>query len=236
MNLKSLGFLGFIIANLLPIQPSFANFPLSIISLQFPKAVDRGAPKATSGAGTRGKSCLLANENLIALTPTQESTTVSASPTFFVYIPKSQAEKGDFVLVDAKGKDVYVSTIDLPSQSSIISIPIPKTVSLEVGQEYQWQFSINCSIENEEVSNYVQAKIRRTDVTPTLQINLNQAKSDLDKAKIYAQENIWQDTLMIAAQLRNSSPKEWQELLTSVGLEKINSVPFANSVLPSPNK
>ena len=115
MNLKSLGFLGFIIANLLPIQPGFANFPLSIISLQFPKAVDRGAPKATSGAGTRGKSCLLANEHLIALTPTQESTTVSANPTFFVYIPKSQAEKGDFVLVDGKGKDVYVSTIDLPS-------------------------------------------------------------------------------------------------------------------------
>ena len=91
-------------------------------------------------------------------------------------------------------------------------------------------------VENEEVSNYVQAKIRRTDVTPTLQINLNQSKSVLEKAKIYAQENIWQDTLMIAAQLRNSSPKEWQELLTSVGLEKINSVPFANSVLPSPNK
>jgi len=167
---------------------------------------------------------------------TQESVTISANPTFFVYIPKSQAEKGDFVLVDGKGKDVYVSTIDLPNQSSIISIPIPKTVSLAVGQAYQWQFSINCSIENEEVSNYVKAKIKRTALTPSFKRSLNQAKSDLEKAKVYAQANIWQDTLMMAAQLRDSSPKEWQELLTSVGLEKINSVPFANSVLPSPNK
>ncbi len=238
MNIKSSGFLGLMIATLIPIEISVANsnnFPLKV-SLQFPTTVNRGAPRATSGAGTRGKSCLLDNENLIALIPNQQEViTISTNPTFFIYLPKSQAQHGDFILVDAKGKDIYLSNVKLPNQTSIISISIPKNISLQIGQEYQWQFSINCTIEEQEVSNYVQAKIKRIDLNYPLKTKLNQAKTDLKKAEIYAQENIWQDTLMIAAQLRTSNKNEWQELLTSVGLEKLNSVPFSDVLLTTPN-
>lgn len=49
MNLKSLGFLGFIIANLLPIQPGLANFPHPLLVCNFPKRLIEAHPRQQAG-------------------------------------------------------------------------------------------------------------------------------------------------------------------------------------------
>lgn len=221
-----IGIIGLMVGILTPFQSVLAEFPSYQISLKFPQASDRGAPVATSGAGTRGDNCLLNEEKLMALVPSQETSTVSANPSFYVYVPKSQGKTGDFTLVDAKGNDVYLASLSLPEKSSIMEINLPQNIALQVGQTYQWQFSITCNINGQEASNFTAAKIKRTELTPSLKNSLNQAKNSLDQAKVYAQANIWQDTLMMAAKIRNHNPNEWQELLQSVGLENISFAPF----------
>ncbi|MEB3310125.1 MAG: DUF928 domain-containing protein [Snowella sp.] len=235
MMSRSIGIFTLILGILIPVESVLSQALPNLVSLQFPKAADRGAPVATSGAGTRGENCLLNGEQLVALVPSSETSTVSANPTFYVYAPESQGKTGDFVLVDAKGNDVYVTSLTLPNQSSIIEITLPQNIALQVGQTYQWQFSIVCNINGQEASNFTHAKIKRTELTPTQQKHLNQAENSLDQAKIYAQANIWQDTLMMAAKARTTHPREWQELLQSVGLERVSSAPLitAKSVINS---
>lgn len=236
MVIKSLSILGIITGILTPMGVSLARVSPSVnssfnpplqISLEFPPAPNRGGPESTAGGGTRGDSCTMGKTKLMPLVPSRETSTVSANPTLFVYVPETKVKTGDFVLVDEKRKEVYVSTIELPTQPSIVQITLPETVSLRVGQQYRWQFSLSCMVNDQEVANYVEVKIKRTELTSTLKTKLEQAKEPLDKAKLYASQQIWQDTLMIMAQLRDSNQTEWKQLLTSVGLGNLATVPFA---------
>lgn len=238
MVIKSLSILGIITGILTPMGVSLASLSPSIkhsvnppmqISLEFPPAPNRGGPESTAGGGTRGDTCTVGKTKLMALVPTKETTTVSANPTFFVYVPETKVKKGDFILVDEKRKEVYVSTIELPTQPSILQISLPETVSLQVGQQYRWQFSLSCIVNDQEVANYVEVKIKRTELNPTVKTKIEQAKEPLEKAKLYASQQIWQDTLMIMAQLRDSNQAEWNQLLTSVGLGNLAAVPFVEN-------
>lgn len=240
MVMKSLSILSLATAILAPVGVSLASVSPSAnpsfnppvqISLEFPPAPNRGKPESTAGGGTRGGTCMVGKTKLMALVPDKKTSTVSASPTFYVYIPETQVKKGDFVLVDKEGNDVYATTIELPTQPSIVQIDLPRTIALGVNQEYTWQFSITCIVNDkgieQEVANYVEVKINRTELDPTLQTKIEQTKDPLEKAKLYASQQIWQDTLMIMAQLRASKQAEWSQLLTSVGLGDLATVPFA---------
>lgn len=236
MVIKSLSLLGIITGMLTPMGVSLASLSPSVnhsfnppmqISLEFPPAPNRGGPESTAGGGTRGDTCTVGKTKLMPLVPTKETSTVSANPTLFVYVPETKVKTGDFVLVDQKGKEVHASKIELPTQPSIIQISLPETVSLQVGQQYKWQFSLSCIVNEQEVANYVEVKIKRTELNPTVKTKIEQAKDPLEKAKLYASQQIWQDTLMIMAQLRDSNQMEWKQLLTSVGLGNLVTVPFA---------
>ena len=74
--------------------------------------------------------------------------------------------------------------------------------------------------------DYVEASLRRVEVTPALKGQLAQAQTPLDQAQTYAKQQIWQDTLQALAPLQSTQPQEWQELLTSVGLEGLNPYPI----------
>jgi hypothetical protein len=61
-----------------------------------------------------------------------------------------------------------------------------------------------------------------------VQSTLETAQEPLAKAKIYANEQLWPETLMVAGDLRTSQPKEWEQLLQSVGLQDFSQEPFVN--------
>ena len=152
--------------------------------------------------------------------------TAAAKPTFFVYVPKTTAAEAEFLVVDSEGNDVYENTFELHNTAGIVKLSLPKTApDLEIGKEYEWQFAIVCDPEDREADEFIQGEIQRTALSQDLKTKIDQAEP-LDRAKLYAGERIWNDTLAILAELRSSNEKEWKELLKSVGLEAIASAPL----------
>jgi hypothetical protein len=148
--------------------------------------------------------------------------TTAGNPHLFVYVPATTLEEGQLILVDGQGREVYGSTVKLPGQASILNLALPTSVSLNPNQSYLWQFSISC----QGTVDYVEASLRRVEMTPALKGQLAQAQTPLDQAQTYAKQQIWQDTLQALAPLQSTQPQEWQELLTSVGLEGLNPYPI----------
>lgn len=198
----------------------------TLVSLKFPQAGDRGTTQTSGGGGTRGGSCFAkTNTNLRIVAPSQDTFTVTANPSVFVYVPSNQGVMGEFVLVDREGELIYEQSIPVPEEDSILAIAIPEDVSLESGGEYAWAFAVNCTIDNQVVGTAVEAGLTRQALTPEITEQIEQMSQPLEKANVYASQGIWQDTLMIVASLPDQKD-ELVELFNSVGLDQFSDVPI----------
>ncbi|MDJ0599081.1 MAG: DUF928 domain-containing protein [Crocosphaera sp.] len=227
--LLSLMVLG-VFSPLLPVLSS-SLFNHSLVSLSFPDTGNRGAPKKSAGGGTRSddETCLSNEENeppLVALMPNRENKakTATNTPTFYGYIPTTTATQGEFVLVDQSNNEVYYTQFLLPSTPGIIKLEIPETVALIPGN-YTWSLMVICDSRYRNRDKYVEGSLEY--VIPTEQLeNQIKDKPSLEKAEVYANASLWFETLDTVAKIKEESPQEWQELLTSVGLEILAEVPM----------
>jgi hypothetical protein len=194
-----------------------------------------GAPRRTEGGGTRsGGGCPVTDKPLTALVPSDRfGTTVAAYPKFFVYMPATLAEGSplpvEFVLTDASGNTLYKSTFKTTGKPGILTIALPTQAGLPplaVGQDYKWSFSIICGSDERSLDLTVGGGIRRVELNPTLANQLQQASPE-KQVQLYAEAEVWQDTLATLAQLRRDYPNdaaiasEWEKLMSAVGLSDI---------------
>lgn len=212
----------------------FANSPVAVetpthsteISLEFPPTDNRGAPR-TGGGGTRssGNSCV--NKEGIPLTPLMPtrdnvSKTVKNNPTMYWFAPETTAKTGEFVLLDGKGNEVYYTRFNLPDKPSLVKLDLPNSLSLEKEQYYRWYFTLVCNESARSQDVYVEGFVQRIELPSEVQNTLQDA-SAMKQAEIYAANGVWNETLNIVEELRTVNPSAWQELLTSVELEKIDN-------------
>jgi hypothetical protein len=179
---------------------------------------------------------LTSNPPLTALTPNNNVvTTVSGNPTLFWYVPKTQAKSAEFVLFDKdreKLNEIYRTTVAVKGTPGIVKLSIPASVSLERGKQYLWKFSVICESENGGGAPFVAGAIERTALNWMEQRKLAAAKEPLQKAEVYAEAKVWQETLSLVAQLRYERPYDfrvnnaWRDLLSSVQLGAISSEPL----------
>ena len=214
------------------------------VSLTFPPTQPRGAPPRTIGGGTRGEpKCFSRNLSnnlpLTALTPNNNVvTTVSGNPTLFWYVPKTEAKSAEFVLFDKdfdkdgeKLNEIYRTTVAVKGTPGIVKLSIPASVSLERGKQYLWTFTVICNSVSEP-DPLVAGAIERTALNWMEESKLAAAKEPLEKAEVYAEAEVWQETLSLMAQLRYERPYDfrvnnaWRELLSSVQLDAIASEPL----------
>jgi hypothetical protein len=159
-------------------------------------------------------------------------TTVSAQPTLFWYIPKTQAKSAKFVVYDNQGQLFYQTTVALQGIPGVVKLSLPKTLGLKIGQEYDWALTLDHNSENEETNTSVGGMIKRTVLTSTQKAQLAAARQPLKQAEVYAKAGIWQETISILAQLRHDRPSDrninaaWKELLESVNLTEIANAPL----------
>lgn len=216
--------------SLVAIAPSFSISALA----QIYRPPNRGTPASTEGAGTRGSSCVALSEKnkLKPLIPTGNiGLTVSEHPTFFGYIPKSDAKAGEFVLRDQNNQLIYRTRFALPSQAGIVSISVPPTRSLALGKMYQWSFVLVCDLSdrsNNEISP--PAWIERIQPSQTLTERIKNATPETLPA-VYADAGIWYDALASRVKLFPSQPQaqwqqNWEQLLTTAGLQAFISEPL----------
>lgn len=167
---------------------------------------------------------------LTALVPENNiGRTVSEYPVFFFYLPETEAQLAEFVLQDAKGNQIYQTTLKINNSSGVIGVSIPanKNVSpLRLGKNYRWSVALICNTEDRSADVLETGIVRRVELSADIRSQLEQANAR-EKAVIYAQNGIWQDALSTLAVARSANPNDaqlaadWKSLLDSVKLSEI---------------
>lgn len=202
---------------------------------------NRGAPSSTAGGASRGSQC--ANDpdaklSLTALMPANKfGLTVRSNPKFFFYIPATSARTVEFVLKDEQDLDIYRQTFAITGKAGIVSfspfaeLNIPP---LEKDKNYKWQLALRCNIADPINDPFVEGWVQRIEPSSTLAEQLKQTQQERDRLALYAKNGIWYEAVTTILELPLSDPNypalaaSWQELLKSVGLEKIAKEPLIN--------
>ncbi|MTJ14353.1 DUF928 domain-containing protein [Anabaena sp. UHCC 0187] len=199
----------------------------------------KGSPQKTAGGATRGVCQHLGTSSpqpiLTALIPaTEKELTVAAYPTVLVKISEPGTQKAELTLWDQEGNGIYQTIVDLTATPGITSFKIPQAAgALAVGQQYKWNLALICDPAERQRDIVLEGRLERVELSSTLNSSLATA-SPLEKAKLYAQNGLWYDTVATLADLKRSLPQnsqigaEWHELLQSVGLTELSQVPVVD--------
>ncbi len=198
------------------------------------------APKQTGGGASRDATSYVNPVEdtqypaaLMALIPQEFfGTTLSDRPSILVYLPESNAEEAVFSLKDETGQLIYQTVLLLSGEAGVVRVQLPASVPpLTIGKNYQWLTALKLDGRLSPSTPYVDGWIQR--ITPTPEMAEALKKTDpIARAEALAHAGIWYDSAATLAELREQKPdqeaslKNWQELLTSVGLESIQSAPM----------
>lgn len=207
--------------------------PLLAIAQEY-RPPQRGTPGRREGAGTRG-TCLRGSKLLMPLTPIDNfSATVSSSPTFFWYVPRTAAQTAEFALLDSNDQTLYKTIIKLPNTPGIVSLNLPTNVTssvLTIGKDFHWQLSLLCDPSQPSVNPFVEGVVQRMKPSAALVSQLKKATVH-DRPAVYATAGIWQDAIATLAQQRCANPQDprlaasWSRVLQSVQLEDFAKEPL----------
>ncbi|MGC9505322.1 DUF928 domain-containing protein [Baaleninema sp.] len=211
------------------------------------------APDESGGGASRSESELTVSsqdsesEQLVSLTPLVPDNyygrTVSARPSFFVYVPETVARQLFFSLHEYERTDRdtvrrfphYQGFFSISGCEGIVQLTLPPEAGeLELGQDYQWYAAIVMGDRLRPDSPSASGWVRRVPQSPE-QDGLNSKANSLELAAAYGGSGVWYDALEVLAALRRAHPNsnalatEWRDLLAQVGLEAIADRPFVNS-------
>lgn len=203
----------------------------------------KGSPQKTAAGASRG-ICLssippsqrkIPQSNFAALIPSTEvELTASVSPTILVNVPESEARQVELTLWDEDGKGIYQTNVAITGEPGIVSFKFPSAFgSLDVGKKYKWNAALICDRNERQRDVVLEGFLQRVEVSSALKRKLESAEP-LQKAKLYAANGFWYDTVATLAEVKRSRPQdtlivsEWQELLQSVGLTKLSQALLVN--------
>ncbi len=204
---------------------------------------DIEAPSTGRVRSVRG-GCASSNPvSLTALVPENKiGRTISDYPTFFFYLPKTDAELAELILEDESGNKIYQQDLTIKNISGVIGVSIPANTNvppLEVGKSYTWKFTVVCDPDDRSSDQLETGIVRRVELSPDILSELEKADPRL-KTFIYAENGIWQDALSNLAAVRRANPNnpvfksDWESLLGSVELGKIAAEPIVEEMEAQP--
>jgi hypothetical protein len=208
--------------------------------IQPPEDID--APPTGRVRSVRG-GCASSNQvSLTALVPKNKiGRTVSDYPTFFFYLPQTDAELAELILEDESGNQIYQQDLTIKNLSGVIGVSIPDNTNvppLEVGKSYTWKFTVVCDAEDRSSDQLETGIVRRVELSEDILSQLDRADPRL-KTFIYAENGIWQDALSTLAAARLANPEDpvvqtdWESLLNSATLGEIAKKPIVE-IKPQP--
>ncbi|MEG4441770.1 DUF928 domain-containing protein [Microcoleus sp. AT9_B5] len=195
-------------------------------------------PPAQSRRPVRGGCASISQPGLTALAPKNKiGRTVSDYPTFFFYLPQTEAELAEFTLEDQSGKQIYKQDLTISNLSGVIGVSMPANKNvppLEAGKSYRWNFTVICDSQDRASDQMETGTVRRVEISADIRSQLEQA-DPRQKTVIYAENGIWQDALSTLAAIRRANPNDaelaadWESLLDSVTLGKIAKEPIVQT-------
>src|SRR4028118_1491718 len=159
---------------------------------------DIDAPPTGKVRSVRGGCASSSKLSLTALVPKNKiGRTVSDYPTFFFYLPQTEAELAEFILEDENGNQIYQQDLTIKNLSGVIRVSIPANTNLpplEAGKKYTWRFSLVCDPEDRSADKVESGTVRRVELSADILRQLENAEPRR-KTFIYAENGIWQDAL-----------------------------------------
>ena len=203
---------------------------------------DIDAPPPGRVRSVRGGCASSSQRSLTALVPKNKiGRTVSDYPTFFFYLPQTEAELAELILEDESGNQIYRQDFTIKDVSGVIGVSIPTNKNvppLEVGQSYTWNFTVICDAQDRSADQIQIGTVRRVELNADIRRQLDQAQPR-QKTVIYAENGIWLDALSTLAAARRDQPNDaalkadWESLLDSVKLGEIAKEPIVQ-IQPQP--
>jgi hypothetical protein len=196
----------------------------------------KGAPSGTRSGASRGSDCATSNRSmqrhLTAIIPEEHpALTASSHPTFFVYVPPTEASQALFNLRNSRSEVIFQAEIALSGNNRLVPITLPATApALQTGDRYRWMVAVLCGGKLEPASPTTSGWVQRI-AAPAPPAT---ATSPLEKAVFYGAQGLWYDMLAALAQQRRLNPgdlalaRNWQDLLTAAGLPEIATIPLAD--------
>ncbi|MGK7926777.1 MAG: DUF928 domain-containing protein [Spirulina sp.] len=168
------------------------------------------------------------------LNPHRGGLTSHSFPSFFVYVPKTNAKAGDFLLIEhlenGTLKELYHREFPLPVESGIVRIPSP--VALEEGKTYEWHFALICNVTERATDAIAVGTIKRIALSPRLQSRIDRS-SLTTQLELYGKAGLWYDffELLTGTQKRSRLFREAWETLLRREFGQDSQIPQA-SILP----
>jgi hypothetical protein len=196
---------------------------------------DIDAPPPGRVRSVRGGCASSSQRSLTALVPKNKiGRTVSDYPTFFFYLPQTEAELAELILEDESGNQIYRQDLTIKNVSGVIGVSILANTNvspLEVGKNYTWKFTVVCDPQDRASDQLETGIVRRVELSAEILGKLENA-NPRQKTVIYAENGIWQDALSNLAAARRANPNDkdlaadWESLLDSVTLGAIAKEPI----------
>ncbi len=191
-----------------------------------------GMPGNTVAGGTRG-TCVPGEVPLTALSPkTNLVLTASETPELFFYLPTSQAQTTELLLIDEAGNIVDQRMYSISGTPGIARIKLNQGRGLEVGKKYRWSLSLVCNPADPSGNPFVQGWVERVDIDPNMLQAINSTPAP-ERLPLYAANQIWSETLATMVQLQQQNPNnselkgQWVEFLAEAGVsESIAKMPL----------
>ena len=155
--------------------------------------------------------------------------TIEARPTILVYVPASDASEAVFSIKDEVKNSVYEMTVPVPSSGGVVAVELPASApELTVNQNYQWYLALKVDGQLEPASPFVDGWVKRVNMSSDMAAAGNDAISEIEAL---GSNGIWYDTAAKLASLKvveegEATAHHWYELLESVGLADIATVPI----------
>jgi Domain of Unknown Function (DUF928) len=222
-------------------------FLLSFPAFSLPKAPDTGTPTGnpTPATSRPEAACPKVKVPVTALVSNKgKDFTVSAYPTFWVYVPYTadQLSNVEFILLSGNERQtLYQSTIQLTDKPGIIKIALPNDpkYALQPNQTYRWRLHLDCRPDKSADPDVtIDAWVRR--ITPDPNLNA-QLRSSSEPEQLYRANEIWYDAIDKTADRYFANPSNpqakqtWQQLLQSLNLTEIQQEPIRGAKLTSSN-
>ncbi len=195
-----------------------------LVSLQFPSGVKNQISLGNTCQDSHGKPMIV----LMPAIKTESGgtknygKTINSNPIILIYVP----EKGKTVKIqvnNADGKGLESRVINLFGEAGILKINLLAYSELEQGETYNFALDLVC--DSGKNLNFT-AEIKRENLAKDIEKLLTEEEDTLAQIQIYAENDLWFETLALMAEIRQENQQEWEELLNSVGLQAYQNEVF----------
>ena len=203
-------------------------------AIPFAPPPDNPTPPYSGSAGSRsGDLCAdqaISEESTLtqsyALIPqSQMGLTITPNPTVMVYLQDHAPQQAIFSVRNAQHQSLYQTSVAVSGDEGVVAIALPDEVVLDLNQDYQWYFALECA-DSLYPSTPIGGWVRRIEPDTAMQTVYEQSPSIEQAAELSAM-GLWYDTLAaLHAIAPIDEPSEeamlyWQALFQSADLPSL---------------